>query len=70
MPYLLPRQVGSSAADDGLHLRCHSHYVQPLANGTSEADKGKQYDYDFFSIGGGTGGVRAARWSAMNFGES
>ncbi|DBA77148.1 hypothetical protein WJX77_010382 [Trebouxia sp. C0004] len=40
-----------------------------VANGTT-SDKGKteQYDYDFFSIGGGTGGVRAARWSAMNFG--
>ncbi len=44
--------------------------TQVVANGTT-ADKGKteQYDYDFFSIGGGTGGVRAARWSAMNFGR-
>lgn len=43
--------------------------TQVAANGTT-SDKGKteQYDYDFFSIGGGTGGVRAARWSAMNFG--
>ena len=57
------------AAADGLHLPCNSRGVQVLANGTSEAENGKQYDYDFFSIGGGTGGVRAARWSAMNFGE-
>ncbi|KAL0050748.1 hypothetical protein WJX82_006234 [Trebouxia sp. C0006] len=43
--------------------------TQVVANGTtSDKAKTEQYDYDFFSIGGGTGGVRAARWSAMNFG--
>ncbi len=54
---------------DTVHLP--SAQTQVAANGTT-SDKGKteQYDYDFFSIGGGTGGVRAARWAAMNFGES
>lgn len=49
--------------------------VAAQANGASEQngksdqnDKAEQYDYDFFAIGGGTGGVRAARWSAMNYG--
>ncbi|KAL3141576.1 hypothetical protein ABBQ32_004819 [Trebouxia sp. C0010 RCD-2024] len=36
---------------------------KPVQNGTTE-----EYDFDIFSIGGGTGGVRAARWSATNFG--
>lgn len=65
---LLPTQRKPAA--DGHHLKCYSRCVQIVANGTSEAENGKQYDYDFFSIGGGTGGVRAARWSAMNFGKS
>jgi hypothetical protein len=54
---------------DKAHLRCAQ--TQVVANGTtSDNGKTQQYDYDFFSIGGGTGGVRAARWSAMNFGGS
>ena len=51
-------------------------FPQAQANGASEQngksdqnDKAEQYDYDFFAIGGGTGGVRAARWSAMNYGK-
>ncbi len=53
---------------DTVHLP--SAQTQVVANGTtSDKAKTEQYDYDFFSIGGGTGGVRAARWSAMNFGR-
>ena len=53
------------------HGTSPSAQTQVDANGTtSDKIKTEQYDYDFFGIGGGTGGVRAARWSAMNFGGS
>ena len=45
--------------------------LQSQANGKPDQHgKTEEYDFDIFSIGGGTGGVRAARWSATNFGES
>ena len=30
--------------------------------------KDEKYDFDLFTIGGGTGGVRAARFAALDYG--
>lgn len=32
--------------------------------------KDEKYDFDLFAIGGGTGGVRAARFASMDYGMS
>ena len=32
--------------------------------------KDEKYDFDLFTIGGGTGGVRAARFAALDYGTS
>lgn len=34
----------------------------------AESGNIREYDYDLFTIGGGSGGVRLARWSSSNFG--
>ena len=55
----------------GVRLTRKVCYLQSQANGKSDQEsKTEEYDFDIFSIGGGTGGVRAARWSATNFGGS
>ncbi len=33
------------------------------------AAKDEKYDFDLFTIGGGTGGVRAARFASMDYGR-
>ena len=35
----------------------------------ASAAKDEKYDFDLFTIGGGTGGVRAARFAASDYGE-
>ena len=42
-----------------------------VANRTmASAAKDEKYDFDLFTIGGGTGGVRAARFASMDYGPS
>ncbi len=36
----------------------------------ASAAKDEKYDFDLFTIGGGTGGVRAARFASMDYGTS
>ena len=36
----------------------------------ASAAKDDKYDFDLFTIGGGTGGVRAARFASANYGTS
>ena len=38
-------------------------------NGSSASGDGK-YDFDLFTIGAGSGGVRASRFAASNYGNS
>lgn len=35
----------------------------------ASAAKDDKYDFDLFTIGGGTGGVRAARFASMDYGK-
>ena len=35
----------------------------------ASAAKDEKYDFDLFTIGGGTGGVRAARFASMDYGK-
>ena len=35
----------------------------------ASAAKDEKYDFDLFTIGGGTGGVRAARFASSDYGE-
>lgn len=35
----------------------------------ASAAKDDKYDFDLFTIGGGTGGVRAARFASTDYGE-
>ena len=45
--------------------------VTASSNGTSNgATDQKKYDYDLFTIGAGSGGVRGTRFAAQNYGES
>lgn len=45
--------------------------LQPGAAGRAMASaaKDEKYDFDLFTIGGGTGGVRAARFASSDYGE-
>ena len=36
----------------------------------ASAAKDEKYDFDLFTIGGGTGGVRAARFASTDYGMS
>ena len=36
----------------------------------ASAAKDEKYDFDLFTIGGGTGGVRAARFASLDYGET
>ena len=36
----------------------------------ASAAKDEKYDFDLFTIGGGTGGVRAARFASADYGMS
>ncbi len=47
---------------DVLQVRAESSSNGAQHNGTGA------YDYDLFTIGAGSGGVRAARWAASNYG--
>ena len=45
--------------------------VQTVASSSramASAAKDDKYDFDLFTIGGGTGGVRAARFASMDYG--
>lgn len=48
------------------HRRC---FVAALAEPENGADAPRKYDFDLFTIGAGSGGVRASRFAA-NFGAS
>ncbi|EXB26575.1 Glutathione reductase [Morus notabilis] len=74
-PFLsLPLNLTSSVTH--LHCRslsfCHRHrrgFVAASAEPDNGADSARKYDFDLFTIGAGSGGVRAARFAA-NFGAS
>ena len=38
-------------------------------NGATPAGSDREYDYDLFTIGAGSGGVRASRFAASTYGE-
>lgn len=50
--------------------REHHHHLHTTATTTASASNGssEQYDYDLFCIGAGSGGVRASRVAASNYG--
>ncbi len=41
--------------------------AQSSSNG-AQHNGAHEYDFDLFTIGAGSGGVRAARWAASNYG--
>ena len=43
--------------------------VTASSNGTSNGVADQKYDYDLFTIGAGSGGVRGTRFAAQNYGE-
>lgn len=52
------------------HHHHHSRgFVSATANSGNGADPSRHYDFDLFTIGAGSGGVRASRF-ASNFGAS
>nr|QIM56759.1 chloroplast glutathione reductase [Morus alba] len=74
-PFLsLPLNLTSSVTH--LHCRslsfCHRHrrgFVAASAEPDNGADSARKYDFDLFTVGAGSGGVRASRFAA-NFGAS
>jgi len=42
--------------------------IRPAARPATTLAAGGEYDYDLFTIGGGSGGVRGSRWAASQFG--
>jgi hypothetical protein len=64
------RQRAASASKCGA-LAGHGKVRAATTNGTGAdngASGGEQYDFDLFTIGAGSGGVRAARFAASTYG--
>ena len=64
-----PRAAGSQKV---LGYNANAMCLQVRAasgNGATPAGSDREYDYDLFTIGAGSGGVRASRFAASTYGE-